>query len=135
MLDHYRTPLARIPFAAVSLISFAVLFTPASGVPSAPPGTDKAVHFALFAGLAITGCSAGIRPSPLIVGLACYAGVSEVIQAAAVDGRSGDVADALTDLLGAGAGLAAYRATRGRTRSATTRALGRTGAARDRRDH
>ena len=109
MLDHYRTPLARVPFAFVVLISFGVLFTPASGVPSAPPGTDKIVHLALFAGLAVTGRLAGMRPGTLLLGLACYAGLSEVLQEAFTPGRSGDVSDAVVDLLGAGAGLAVFR--------------------------
>lgn len=95
-----------MPFALVFLLSLAILFTPESGVPSAPPGTDKIVHFALFAGLAITGRWAGIRPVALVVALSCYAGVSEVLQAVLPLGRSGDVVDALVDILGVVTGWA-----------------------------
>ena len=51
--------LARGAFAVVVLVSLAVLFAPASDVPSAPPGVDKLVHASLFAALALTGRWAG----------------------------------------------------------------------------
>jgi hypothetical protein len=37
-------PLSRGVFAVVVLVSLAVLFAPASDVPSSPPGVDKVVH-------------------------------------------------------------------------------------------
>lgn len=98
------------PFVVALLLSLAVLFTPAAGVPSAPPGTDKVVHLALFALLAATGRVAGIRPWPLLAGLTAYAAVSEVLQAWLPLGRSGDLLDGLTDVVGAVLGLGLYAA-------------------------
>ncbi|WP_253772171.1 VanZ family protein [Goodfellowiella coeruleoviolacea] len=89
------------------LLSVVVLFTPESGVPSAPPGTDKLVHAGLFALLAITGYAAGIvRTWQLAVLLLGYAAGSEVLQSLLPIGRDGDVLDALTDVVGAAVGLA-----------------------------
>lgn len=97
-----------VPFAAAVLLSLAVLFMPASGVPTAPPGTDKVIHLLLFALLAVTGRLAGLRTPWLLAGLVAYAGLSEVLQAVLPIGRSGGLADALTDIAGAGLGLAAF---------------------------
>lgn len=105
MLNHYRTHVVRIPFVVAVVASGVILFTPASGVPTAPPGTDKIVHLALFAALMITGRVAGVRAAALLIGLACYAAASEVIQAVLPLGRSGDPVDAAVDLVGIGAGL------------------------------
>ncbi|MBN9734541.1 VanZ family protein [Pseudonocardia sp. P1] len=96
------------PFVLAVLLSLVVLFTPASGVPTAPPGTDKIVHLLVFALLAWTGRTAGLRPWPLLGGLVVYAAASEVLQAALPIGRSGDVLDGLTDIAGALLGLGLY---------------------------
>jgi hypothetical protein len=63
----------RTPFALVVLLSLWMLFSPGSTVPSGPPYSDKVVHAALFAALALTGVRAGIRPVLLLMGLAVYA--------------------------------------------------------------
>lgn len=112
MLNPTRTTLLRIPFAVVVLISWVVLFTPASGVPSAPPWTDKVIHLLLFGALAATGSVAGFRARPLLVGLVCYAVISEVLQAVLPIGRDGDVLDAAVDLLGGLGGWWAARPAR-----------------------
>lgn len=104
------TRLAHCAFGAVFAISLLVLFTPESGVPSAPPGTDKLVHLALFAALAVSGFR--IPQIPLLIGLICYAGLSEVLQGVLPLGRSGDVLDALVDVLGVVAGFAFTAAAR-----------------------
>lgn len=109
MLNHARTTLLRTPFAVVVLISLVVLFTPTSGVPTTPPGTDKAIHLVLFAALGATGVLARCRTRPLLLGLACYAGISEVVQAVLPLGRSGGVLDAGVDLLGGAGGWWAAR--------------------------
>lgn len=98
-----------MPFAAAALVSLVVLFTPDSGVPTAPPGTDKVVHVALFAALTLTGRTAGIRVRVLLPALACYAVGSEPLQGALPIGRSADVGDALADLLGVAVGSTAHR--------------------------
>lgn len=102
-----------------ALLSVVVLFTPESGVPTAPPGTDKVIHTLLFALLAFTGLYANIsRILPLLV---VYAGVSEVLQQLITPlHRSGDVLDALVDVLGIGLGWAIASAIRSRRRGPRT---------------
>ncbi|MBE9374191.1 VanZ family protein [Saccharopolyspora sp. HNM0983] len=102
-------PVRALPFAAALLLSVIVLFTPASGVPSAPPGTDKVIHIALFAALALTGRAAGIRTRVLLPALAGYAIASELLQGRLPIGRSADAWDAAADLVGVAAGFAAHR--------------------------
>ena len=97
------------PFALAVVLSLAVLFTPASGVPTAPPGTDKVLHLLLFALLGATGRRAGLPAGPLLAGLVIYAGASEVAQATLPIGRAGDVWDAATDTAGILLGLGAHR--------------------------
>ncbi|MDA3646702.1 VanZ family protein [Saccharopolyspora indica] len=106
MLDHYRTQLTRIPFGVAVLASLLILFMPASGVPSAPPGTDKVVHFALFAALAATGRFAGFPTAKLLAALVGYAAVSEALQGVLPIGRSCELADGLVDVAGALTGWA-----------------------------
>ncbi|MEV1293475.1 VanZ family protein [Pseudonocardia sp. NPDC049635] len=96
------------PFVLALLLSLVVLFTPAAGVPAAPPGTDKVVHLAVFALLAVTGRMAGIRAWPLLAGLVVYAAASEVLQALLPLGRSGDLLDGLADVAGAVLGIGLY---------------------------
>ncbi|MHA6795265.1 VanZ family protein [Pseudonocardia bannensis] len=87
------------------MASAVVLFTPASGVPSAPPGVDKLIHLLVFAALAGTGRWAGLPLRPLAVALVAYAAGSEMLQAVLPIGRSGDVLDALVDVAGIALGL------------------------------
>ncbi|WP_394616480.1 VanZ family protein [Lentzea sp. JNUCC 0626] len=92
-----------LPFVIAALPSVVVLFTPESGVPSSPPGTDKVVHTLLFALLAFTGLYAKIPR--VLLWLVLYAGLSEVLQQLITPlHRSGDVLDALVDVLGIGLG-------------------------------
>lgn len=105
MLNHSRPRPGQLLFGAVVGVSLIVLFTPESGVPSAPAGTDKVVHLVLFAALAWSGRLARLPLLPLAAGLVAYAGLSEVLQAVLPLGRSGDVLDALVDVLGASLGL------------------------------
>ncbi|SHN45674.1 hypothetical protein [Cryptosporangium aurantiacum] len=88
-------------FVVVIVISLFVLFLPNDDVPSGfPPGTDKLVHGALFAALALTGSRAGVRAAWLLPTLALYAVVSEVVQAAPALNRSASPWDALADVIG-----------------------------------
>jgi hypothetical protein len=95
----------RTPFALVALLSLWMLFSPGSTVPSGPPYSDKVVHAALFATLALTGLWARIRPGVLLVGLVAYAVGSEVLQAVLPIHRDGDPADGAVDLAGLALGL------------------------------
>ncbi|ASO21388.1 hypothetical protein FHR81_002359 [Actinoalloteichus hoggarensis] len=101
--------LRQLLFPLALVISLVVFFMPASGVPSAPPGTDKLVHAAVFAALAATGLGAGVARLPLFLGLAGYAGLTEVLQAVLPLGRSGDPWDVLADLVGLALGWGLLR--------------------------
>ncbi|QTR06354.1 VanZ family protein, partial [Saccharothrix algeriensis] len=94
-----------LPFVTAGLLSVIILFTPQSGVPDSPPGTDKVVHVLLFALLAATGLYARLPRAALLAGLVGYAAVSEVLQWLIVPlGRGGDVVDGLVDVLGVALG-------------------------------
>ncbi|WP_367136903.1 VanZ family protein [Saccharothrix sp. HUAS TT1] len=105
-----------LPFVVAVSLSVIVLFTPASGVPTAPPGTDKVVHLLLFALLTGTGWLARLPVRALVAGLIGYAAVSEVLQwLITALGRGGDVLDGLVDVAGIGLGyLVARSASRDR---------------------
>ncbi|MGW6448167.1 VanZ family protein [Lentzea sp. NPDC055074] len=108
-----------LPFVIAVSLSVVVLFTPESGVPSSPPGTDKVVHTLLFALLAFTGLYAKIPR--VLLWLVLYAGVSEVLQQLITPlHRSGDVLDALVDVLGIGLGWAIASVVRSRRRGPRT---------------
>ncbi|GAB2986624.1 VanZ family protein [Saccharothrix stipae] len=108
-----------LPFVVAVLLSVIVLFTPASGVPTAPPGTDKVVHFLLFALLMGAGRYARLPAGPLAAVLIGYAAVSEVLQwLITALNRGGDLFDALVDVAGIAVGhLLARRVVSGRSRS------------------
>jgi hypothetical protein len=107
--------LARGVFAVVVLVSLAVLFAPASDVPTAPAGVDKVVHLTLFAALAASGRWAGVRARALAVLLLGYAAVSEVVQGLPALGRSMSLADWVADAVGVLVGLALWELAARRT--------------------
>lgn len=91
------------------LASFVILFAPGDGEVAPFSGSDKVVHLLLFAALA---ASTRWRFGSALAGLAyvaAYAGISEIIQAVALPGRSGDPVDVLADLVGATIGWFAAR--------------------------
>jgi hypothetical protein len=110
--------LARGVFCVAVLVSLAVLFAPASDVPSAPAGVDKLVHAGLFAALAVTGRWAGISARGLVPLLIGYAAVSEVVQGLSPLDRSMSIADWVADVVGVLLGLAAWAALERRTSDA-----------------
>jgi hypothetical protein len=99
-------PLSRGAFAVAVLVSLAVLFAPASDVPSAPVGVDKLVHASLFAALALTGLWAGVSRVVLVPVLVLYGAGSEVIQG--LIGRDAAVGDWVADVAGVLLGLLAW---------------------------
>jgi VanZ family protein len=110
--------MSRGTFAVVVLVSLAVLFAPASDVPSAPPGADKVVHAVLFATLALSGRWAGIGRGVLGTALVVYAAASEVIQGSTPLDRSPSALDWLADVAGVLLGLALWEAVARRRDSA-----------------
>ena len=117
MLEEHGA-LSRGAFAVAVLVSLAVLFTPASDVPSAPFGVDKAVHVVVFAVLALTGRWAGFRRPPLVILLTGYAAVCEVVQQLSPLGRSASVGDWLADVIGLLCGVLLWAVLRSRRRLA-----------------
>lgn len=100
----------RLLFAATVLLSVVVLFSPGSTVPEESLVSDKVVHLALFAALALTGRLARVPVIALGVGLVGYAVVAEVLQAVLPISRDGDVRDAVADVAGVAVGLVLARA-------------------------
>jgi VanZ family protein len=112
----------RLCFGLAVLVSLVVLFLPESGVPPAPAGVDKVVHLALFVLLGATGRWARIPPLPLVLALAGYAVLSEVLQRVLPIGRSPDVLDVVVDCVGVSLGILGHAlVTRRRWHSGTRR--------------
>jgi len=97
--------LSRGALAVAVLVSLAVLFAPASDVPSSPPGVDKVVHLSLFLALGLTARWAGVRWQVTAVSLLLYAAVSELLQGTDLVGRDAELLDGVADTAGVLAGL------------------------------
>ncbi|WP_192827119.1 VanZ family protein [Actinopolyspora erythraea] len=104
MLDPFSPRAHRALFVLSCVASQVILFTPAEGVPDSPPGTDKLVHLALFAVLALTGGLARITDAVLLPCLVCYAPLSETLQQVLPLRRDADPLDMLADLCGTAIG-------------------------------
>ena len=99
-----RAPWASRSFALAAGLSLVLLFSPQGVGDPVFANADKVVHYLLFALLAGTvrwRFGAAQRLLWLVFG---YAALSEVIQAALLPGRSGDVVDVLADIAGASLG-------------------------------
>lgn len=70
------------------------------------PGLDKLVHVAVFAAVGLTAVLAGAGWRIVALLLVLHAGVSELVQARLLAGRSGDPWDVVADVAGALAGVA-----------------------------
>ncbi|MCR8670436.1 VanZ family protein [Agrococcus sp. HG114] len=102
-------------FAVAVLAQLLVLYAPdpPEGLPGAP-GLDKLVHAAVFLAPALLGVLAGMQPLWLGAALVAHALLSELIQHSLLAARSGDGWDAVADVVGVAAGLAAGWALRRR---------------------
>jgi VanZ family protein len=84
------------------LLSAYVLFWPdPAGAGAGPPGADKLVHAALFALLVTTARLRFGDRRRVLAAVLVYAAVSEVVQAALLARRSGDLLDLAADVTGA----------------------------------
>ncbi|AEF42279.1 hypothetical protein AS9A_3841 [Hoyosella subflava DQS3-9A1] len=101
----------RVPLVITFVVVCVMLFGPAPDTPSPIPHLDKAVHFVLFAALALTSCFAQIRALPTLLWVSTFAVLSELLQGALPGNRTADVLDVAADIVGAVAGLLAARAT------------------------
>ncbi|KQT93804.1 hypothetical protein ASG49_02185 [Marmoricola sp. Leaf446] len=96
--------LGRVLFGVLLVASLVSFLTPADDL--ADPGVDdKVMHALTFLALTLSGVLAGVRPPPLLAGLAAYAVGTEVLQHLLPLGRHGDALDALADLVGVLVGL------------------------------
>lgn len=102
-------PIDWAAFAAALAVNATVVFLPSTGGVPLFPGADKVIHVAIFAAVGATGVRTGLRAGPLAAGLVTYAGATEVIQAVALAGRTGDVRDWLADAAGVALGIAVGR--------------------------
>lgn len=103
-------------FLVALVVSAVLLFAPSTPNESTIPGSDKVVHFLIFAVLAVLGRRARLPLLPLVIGLAVYAVGSEVLQGLEPD-RDGTPTDALADLGGIAVGSVAYLLVARRRRS------------------
>ena len=94
-----------VAFGCAVIVQCWALYTPSPPPSGSGLPLDKLVHFALFAGVGLLGVLAGLPARWLLLGLALQAVASEVIQAAWLSRRGGDVFDLVADLLGAAAGV------------------------------
>jgi len=99
-----RPRLPRTVFALLLGISLAMLLTPGEDVPQGGPD-DKVTHVLIFVLLAVAGRWAQVPAVRLGVGLAAYAGVTEVLQAVLPIDRDGEVLDVVADVVGVLLGL------------------------------
>lgn len=103
---------------AVVVVHLAALYWPSVGLVGPVSWTDKVVHLLLFAvptyavGLALRSVW------PAVVAFALHAPLSELVQQRFLTDRSGDIWDAVLDLVGVGAGAALllYRGRENRAR-------------------
>lgn len=98
-------PVWRWAFVAVALAHLAALYWPRVDLQAPVSGSDKVMHLILFAAPTVAGLFAGVRPAYVIAVLAAHAPVSELLQHFVLPNRSGDLADAVADLVGVGVGV------------------------------
>ena len=93
-------------FALAIVLQLVALYAPSTGDAPSIPGADKLVHLGIFLLPALLGVLAGVRPLWLGLALVAHAGASEVVQHLLLPERSGDVWDAVADVVGVGIGVA-----------------------------
>ncbi|WP_323099472.1 VanZ family protein [Intrasporangium sp. YIM S08009] len=100
-----RRPGVHLAVLAV-VVQLAVLYWPVVTVEGPVSWTDKVVHLLVFAvpTWAVGRATGSVRLAAVV--FAVHAPLSEVVQHVALPGRSGDVWDAVVDLVGVGLGAA-----------------------------
>ncbi|REF37611.1 VanZ family protein [Thermasporomyces composti] len=100
-------------FVAACLVNLVAVYAPSQPTTSdlSIPHADKVGHLVIFAAVAWTGRGVGLPVRPLLGVLVLHAVSSEVIQATVLDDRSGDVYDAVADLVGVAVGALLARVT------------------------
>ena len=120
LLDRYGQPVLRAGFVAALVIILAGALYPLGGDPSG--NGDKVVHFAAFYGLTLLGAAAYPRARDivwLVVGLAAYGALIEVLQPLPPFGRDRDVLDWVADIAGVVLALIPFLVAHWRSRRAS----------------
>ena len=99
-----RPGAATVAFGTAAVLSLLVLFAPSGGGEPRFPGDDKLVHLLLFASLAGTARWRFGPGAAVLLAVAAYAPLSELVQAGLLPGRSGDARDVVADLAGVALG-------------------------------
>ena len=94
-------------------VQLAVLYWPRVVDPAPGLPLDKLVHAVVFGAVTWTGLRAGLPAVPLAAVLLVHAGLSEVLQATVLPGRTGDPWDAVADATGVLAAWALARSAAG----------------------
>lgn len=105
---------ARILAAAAVLLNLLVLFAPRA--PSVSTGglpVDKVVHLLVFAWPTVALIRLGLPRRWVVLGMAAWAPLSELVQWRLLDQRSGNPLDVVADLLGVSVGIWLARSPRG----------------------
>jgi VanZ family protein len=92
------------------LVQLVVLYSPSSPGEQPFPHSDKVVHLLVFLVPVTVALLAGAARWLVVVAFGAHAVVSEVIQALLLPTRSGNVADAVVDLVGVALGVVLWRA-------------------------
>ncbi|NHC45271.1 VanZ family protein [Motilibacter aurantiacus] len=95
-----RTPARWAVFVAAIVLQLVVVYTPSSGPGGGVPYLDKAVHAAIFGLVAWSGLRLRLPAAALLGVLGAHAVISEVLQGTLLPRRSGDVLDAVADVVG-----------------------------------
>lgn len=94
----------RLAFALACAVNLVVLYAPRTAPGSGIPYADKVVHLLVFAAVAYTGTKLRLPLGWLAGVLVLNAAVSELVQHYWLPQRSGDVFDAITDVVGVALG-------------------------------
>ena len=89
--------LRRTVFLLALVVVLVLMLRPVQEVSSS---SDKLDHAMVFAALAVVGTWARVEPWRLVVGLAVYGALTEVLQSVATTRRQGDPLDFVADLVG-----------------------------------
>lgn len=92
-------------FVLAIAVQLVVLYWPSPPGGPGIPSLDRLVHVTVFLMPALLGVVAGIRPLWLGIALVAHAVASELVQQFALAERSGDIWDAVADLVGVAIGL------------------------------
>lgn len=82
------------------LVQLVVLYAPRGPSVGGIPGIDKVIHLLIFAVVGIAARRCGVTTQRVVLVLAAHAVLSEILQAVALPGRSGDPWDVVADVAG-----------------------------------